>query len=138
MGMHSIWRIYSACGESGQGPGEFLRLPFLKISPDSIFLGAYSKIMLFSRDGKLIEENRLSPIAKALPVGNSYVSFRTVREGVDLEGNSSKPFFLPLYEEGSLVDKHVYTFHKGDYFYLKYNDGTEIWELHQISLGNIP
>lgn len=53
---------------------------------------------------------------------------------MDLEGNSSKSVFLPLYEEGSLVDKHVYSFSNGDYFYLKYNDNNEIWELHRILL----
>ena len=282
--------VYSLSGQkllreiskSGQGPGEFERQPFLKIFPDSIFIGAFNKVLVFSKDGKFIEENRLYPLGKALPVGNNYVSFGTVREGediyrtvnllspdmeqikelhrhlrirrkgginpigdymnfdtlgdhvfiadsregfvievfdssgerqytidkqmekirisnefktayieqltsrpggqgqewkvavdqwgveydrffpdirefqvadnkiyvqtyktdqgktefivMDLNGDSSQPVFLPLYEEGSLVDKHVYTFHKGDYYYLKYDDDKEMWELHRVEL----
>ena len=279
-------KLLREISKSGQGPGEFQRLPFLKVFPDSIFLGAYNKIMLFSRDGKLIEENRLYPIGKAFPAGNNYVSFGTVREGddkfrtvnllnsdlklaielhrhlrirrkggvnpirdymdfetledkiyiadsrgdfaidvfdssgekqytidkemekirisnefktthieqltsrpggngqewraavdqwgveydryfpdmrefrvaedkiyvqtyraekgkteflvIDLNGESTSSVFLPLYEEGSLVDKHVYTFYGGNYHYLKYNDKKEIWELHRILLGKVP
>jgi hypothetical protein len=275
-------KLLREISKSGQGPGEFRYLPFLKIFPDSVFLGAYNKIMVFSEGGKLIEERRLYPIAKAFPVGDNYVSFGTVREGadiyrtvnllgpdlrkikelhrhlrirrkgginpirdymdfdtlgdkifiaesredflievfddtgekqytiykevekiritnefktayieqltarpggqgqewkvaidqwgveydrffpdirefqvaddkiyvqtyrteqrktefivMDLEGNSSQSVFLPLYEEGSLVDKHVYTFSNGDYYYLKYNDDKEIWELHRFLL----
>ncbi len=275
-------KLLREISKSGQGPGEFRYLPFLKIFPDSVFLGAYNKIMVFSEGGKLIEERRLYPIAKAFPVGDNYVSFGTVREGediyrtvnllgpdlrkikelhrhlrirrkgginpirdymdfdtlgdkifiadsqedflievfndtgekqytihkevekiritnefktayveqltarpggqgqewkvaidqwgveydrffpdirefqvaddkiyvqtyrteqrktefivMDLEGNSSQSVFLPLYEEGSLVDKHVYTFFNGDYYYLKYNDDKEIWELHRFLL----
>ncbi|UCE41021.1 MAG: hypothetical protein JSV17_16520 [Candidatus Aminicenantes bacterium] len=270
--------------KKGQGPGEFQYLPFLKIFPDSLFLGAYTKVMVFSKDGKLIEENRQFPVTKALPAGDNYVSFGTVREGediyrtvnligsdmkqikelhrhlrvrrkgginpirdymnfdtlgnrifiadsregfvievfdssgekeyiidkelekiritnefktayieqltsrpggqgqewktavdqwgveydrffpdirefqvaddriyvqtykteqrktefiiLDLKGSSSQSVFLPLYEEGSLVDKYVYTFHKGDYYYLKYNDDKEMWELHRLDLSS--
>ncbi len=275
-------KLLREISKSGQGPGEFRYLPFLKIFPDSVFLGAYNKIMIFSKDGKLTEEKRLYPITKAFPVEDNYVSFGTEREGediyrtvnllgpdlrkkkelhrhlrirrkgginpiqdymdfdtpgdkifiadsregfvievfdssgekqytinkevkknritnefktayveqltsrpggqgqewkvaidrwgaeydrffpdirefqvaddkiyvqtyrteqgktefvvMDLEGNSSKSVFLPLYEEGSLVDKHVYSFSNGNYFYLKYNDNKEIWELHRFLL----
>ena len=275
-------KLLHEISKSGQGPGEFRYLPFLKIFPDSVFLGAYNKIMVFSKDAKLIEETRQYPIAKALPAGDNFVCLGSVREGDDIyrtvdlldpnlrktkelhrhlrmrrkggvnpirdymdfdtlgdrifiadsrggfgidvfdsrgeklysiekklekirisndfktayieqltsrpggqgqewkvavdqwgveydrffpdirefqvadgkvfvqtyktdqgktefivmdsKGDASHPVFLPLYEEGSLVDKHVYTFHKGDYYYLKYSDDKDRWELHRVEL----
>jgi len=275
-------KLLREISKSGQGPGEFRYLPFMKIFPDSVFLGAYNKVMVFSRDGRIIEEKRQFPVAKALPVKENCVSFGTEREGedtyrtvnllnpdlkkikelhrrlrilrkgginpirdyldfdthgdkifiadsregfvikifdnlggkqytinnevekiritnefktayieqltarpggqgaewkvavdrfgvkydryfpdireflvaddkiyvqtyrtkqgktefivLDFNGDSFQPVFLPLYEEESLIDKHVYTFYKGDYYFLKYNDDKEIWELHRIEL----
>ena len=275
-------KLLREISKSGQGPGEFHREPYLKIFPDSIFIGVYNKVMFFSKEGKFIEENRLYPIGRALPVGDNYVSLGTVREKddlyrtvnllnsdlkmtrelhhhlririqggfnpiqdymnfdtlgdkifiadsregfvievfdsegeklytidkevekiripnefrtayieqltsrpggqgqeiqaavdqwglrydryfpdirefmvaddrifvqtyrmdkgknefivLDLEGNSTRSHFLPAYEEGSLVDKYVYTFYGGDYYHLKYNEDKEIWELHRILL----
>ncbi len=275
-------KLLREISKSGQGPGEFRYLPFMKIFPDSVFLGAYDKVMVFSRDGRIIEEKRQFPVAKALPVKENCVSFGTEREGddtyrtvnllnpdlrkikelhrqlriprkgginpfrdyldfdthgdkifiadsregfvikvfdslggeqytinkevekiritsefktayieqltvepnyigaefrvavdrfgveydkyfpdireflvandkiyvqtyrtkqgktefivLDFNGNSFQPVFLPLYEEESLVVKYVYTFYKGDYYFLKYNDDKEIWELHRVEL----
>lgn len=275
-------RFLRDISRSGEGPGEFRYLPFIKIFADSVFLGALNKVMVFSREGKLIEEKRLYPIARALPVKDNYVSFGTEREGeetyrtvnllntdlkkikalhrqlriprrrginpirdylgfdtfkdkifiadsrqgfvievfnslgekldtiekkvekirisddfkgkyveqlekrpggqgaewrvaiqrfgveyqkffpdireflvvddkiyvqtyktkegktefivLDSEGNTLQAAFLPLYEKGSLVDKHVYTFYKDYYYYLKYSEDNEIWELHRIKL----
>lgn len=74
----------------GEGPGEYKYLPLLKILQDSIFLGAYNKVMVYSRDGKLIEEKRLFPAARALPVGDNLVAF-----GTDVDGkNTYRTIFL--------------------------------------------
>jgi len=77
-------KLLREISKSGQGPGEFRYLPFLKIFPDSVFLGAQNKIMVFSKDGNLIEEKRLYPIAKAFPVKENYVSSGTARDGDDV------------------------------------------------------
>jgi hypothetical protein len=73
-------KLLREISKSGQGPGEFNRQPYLKIFPDSLFIGVYIKAMFFSKKGKFIEENRLCPLGRALPEGDNYVSLGTVRE----------------------------------------------------------
>ena len=76
-------KLLREISKSGQEPGEFRYLPFLKIFPDLVFLGAYNKIMIFSKDGKLTEEKRLDPIAKAFPVEDKRASpsFENTKKG---------------------------------------------------------
>ena len=79
--------------------------------------------------------NRYFPDIREFMVADDKIYVQTYRTDkgktefilMDLEGNSSRSVFLPLYEEGSLVDKHVYTVSKGDYYYLKFNGDKEIW-----------
>ncbi len=280
----STQKFLREISKNGEGPGEFSFRPELKILPDSIFLGAISKVMTFSKEGQLHDENRLIPRGRVLPVGAGYVSigstfsgedrfttvnlldadlqktkelFRQLRpqrrggfnpirnflgldtyedkifiidgqkdflieifdhEGeklnniekkiekiripnvyqemlvkqlqeqpggngaeyravierfgveypkffpdirefqvlngkiyvqtykteqgnteyiiLDLEGKSLQTAFLPVFEEGSLIDINVYTFYNDVYYYLKFSEDKEIWELHQIDLKN--
>ena len=55
---------------------------------------------------------------------------------LDLKGKTLQTAFLPVCEEGSLINKNVYTFYKDVYYYFKFNDNEEIWELHQIDFMN--
>jgi hypothetical protein len=280
----STQKFLREISKNGEGPGEFSFRPELKILPDSIFLGAVNKVMVFSKEGRLIKEKRVIPRGKVLPVKTGYISigvaraaeniFNTVnlldvdlnktkelyrqlrpqRKGginpirsylgidtfedkifiidgnkdfvievfdnkgtelyvietnvekiripnsyqemlvnqlkeqpggngaewrgaierfgveypkffpdikefqvldgkiyvqtykieegkteyiiLDLKGKTLQTAFLPVFEEGSLVDKNVYTFYKNVYYYLKFNDNKEIWELHQIDFMN--
>lgn len=268
-------------GRRGEGPGEFKRTPLLKILPDFLFFCTFEKVMKFSKDGKLLEEKRLFPLGRALPIRNNYVrigfksesgkNYNTVnlldndlnrtkelytqerinRRGVlipirdylgidsfggkcfvaegrkgffievfnsdgkkldeieknigkirisneykekliyqrvndprggaewkeavrrfkveypkyfpdmrelvvagdrihvqtyrqekddaefiilDLEGNILNRVLLPLFQEGSLIDRYPYTFSKDSYYYLKDNPERQVWELHRIQL----
>ncbi len=66
----------------------------------------------------------------------TYKSEKDKREFIimDMRGNILKRVFLPLFAEGSLIDKHIFTFYEDDYYYLKYNEDKELWELHNIGL----
>lgn len=280
----STQKFLREISKNGEGPGEFSFRPELKILPDSIFLGAVNKVMVFSKEGQLIEEKRVIPRGRVLPVKTGYISIGVARAGEDIfntvnlldadlnktkelyrqlrpqrkgginpirnylgidtfedkifiiDGNKDfvieifdstgkklivlekniekiripnfyqemlvnqlkeqpggngaewrgaierfgveypkffpdiKEFqvldgkiyvqtykieegkteyiildfkgkilqttFLPVFEEGSLIDKNVYTFYKDIYYYLKFNENKEIWELHQIDFMN--
>jgi len=90
-----------------------------------------------------VEYDRFFPDIREFQVADDKIYVQTYRteQGktefivMDLKGASSQSAFLPLYEQGSLVDKHVYAFSNGNYYYLKYNDDKEIWELHWIELS---
>ncbi len=270
--------------KNGEGPGEFSFNPVLKILPDYIFLSAFNKMMVFSKEGLLIEENRVIPNGRIIPVKDGFVlqgiarssenifttvnlldadlnkikelyrQLRPQRKGginpirnylgidtfedkifvadgnrdfvieifdnkgtkldiiekgvekiripnvyqemlvnqlreqpggngaewrgaierfgveypkffpdikefqvldgkiyvqtykreegkteyiiLDLNGKTLQTTFLPIFEEGSLINKNVYTFYKDVYYYLKFSEDKEIWELNRIDLKN--
>ncbi len=280
----STQKLVREISKNGEGPGEFSFRPELKILPDSLFLGAVNKVMAFSKEGRLIEEKRVIPRGKVLPVKTGYISIGVARDAenifstvnlldsdlnkikelyrqlrpqrkgginpirnylgietfedkifiidgnkdfiieildntgknlnvlekniekmripnsyqemlvnqlkeqpggngaewrgaierfgveypkffpdikefqvldgkiyvqtykieegkteyiiLDFKGKILQTTFLPVFEEGSLVDKNVYTFYKDIYYYLKFNENKEIWELHQIDFMN--
>ena len=71
--------------------------------------------------------------------GNIFVQTFNIDKGktkyliLDLEGNLIHSPYLPLFEEGNLITRFVYTFHGNSYYYFKYNENTENWELHRTS-----
>ncbi len=70
--------------KNGEGPGEFSFNPEVKILPDSIFLGAINKVMVFSKEGRLLEENRIIPRGRVLPVKAGYISTGISRVAEDV------------------------------------------------------
>ncbi len=278
----STQKFLREISKNGEGPGEFSFNPELKILPDSIFLSAFNKMLVFSKEGLLIKENRVIPNGRIMPVkdgfvllgragssenifntvnlldadmnktselyrqlrsqrsgginpirnylgiatfenkifiidgnknfvievfdntgtklnvleknvekiriqktyqemlvtqlkeqpggngaewrgaierfgveypkffpdirefqvldGKIYVQTYKLEEGkteyiiLDLNGKTLQTAFLPVFEEGSLIDKNVYTFYKDIYYYLKFSEDKEIWALHQIDL----
>ncbi len=55
---------------------------------------------------------------------------------LDLKGNILNRILLPLFMEGSLVDRYPNAFYKDTYYYLKDNLERQVWELHRIRLAN--
>jgi hypothetical protein len=61
-------------GKKGEGPGEFRVINSSYLDNECIYINAYPKLCIFSKDGKLLEEKRSSfEIGSFMPIGNHFI-----------------------------------------------------------------
>jgi hypothetical protein len=69
------FKLMRKIGGKGEGPGEFRTQPLLHLTPGHILLYSFSKIAIFSREGKLLKEKRfpnmmIGPVER---IGDNFV-----------------------------------------------------------------
>lgn len=69
------FKLIRKFGKEGEGPGEFRLNPVVKVRKNGIFIHTFIKFCLFSKDGKLINEKRISldMLSNIDVLGNYYV-----------------------------------------------------------------
>lgn len=95
-------------GKEGEGPGEFKMWNYLEVYPGKLAVYTWGKLILFTHDGKLLDEFKVHPAVKRIsPVGKNFVvvGARTNKQKVvvcDRKFKAAKTIF-----EGS-IGKMVY------------------------------
>lgn len=69
------FKLLRTIGGYGEGPGEFLYGPKIKIQKDDVLLYSFTKFSRFTKDGKLLVEKKLAgPILGDIyPIGGNYI-----------------------------------------------------------------
>jgi hypothetical protein len=88
-----------------------------------------------------IEYPRYFPDIRSISVKEGKIFIRTYNQKgdevefviLDLEGTTLHEGFFPLFEESSVVDAFPYDFSGGFYYYLRFNEAQNVWELHRQS-----
>ncbi|MCP4154658.1 MAG: hypothetical protein GY757_43445 [bacterium] len=89
---YSLLRTF---GKEGEGPGElkirtFLSMPtILSVFPGHIFVQGFDKFIFFSKEGKLIKEQKFNRLIKILPVKKNFVVKTFPFQGKDKKGYES-------------------------------------------------
>ena len=75
----SNFKLVKKFGQTGEGPSEFKHYPMIEILPQGIVVNTYGKMLVFSKDGKFLNEKRKSLFNfHTFPVGNNFVTLTRV------------------------------------------------------------